>query len=143
MPAISILKTSLLEKTSIPDSNDKWDRADTLTAHRISGFKVDSKFYDLSVAFEPDYDSTYFLLYGVYSTGDSFGHDEASCIEYLGMFENYETAELNMKRVEAMTDFGSCTLLTDLGMDYDVYIPWFGYFESLNYIKIERVSRAL
>lgn len=143
MPSISIIKTSVVEETSTPDPDDEWDRADTSSTHYIDGFEVESKFYDLSVNFEPDYDSTYFLLYAVYSTGDSFGHDHAASIEYLGLFENYETAELNMKRVEAMTDFGSCTLLTDLGMDYDVYIPWFGYFESLNYIRIERISRAL
>lgn len=143
MASIRILKMSPTEETSTRDPTDEWDRPDTSTTHFIEGFTVESKWHDFSVDFEPNYDSTYFLLYAVYSTGDSFGHDHNGGIEYLGLFENYETAELNLKRVEAMTDYGSCTLLTDFSMDYDVYCPWFGYFESLSYIKIESISRAL
>ncbi len=143
MVSIRIIKTSPREEIGSRDLTDEWDRANTSTTHFIEGFTVESKWHDFSVDFEPNHDSTYFLLYAVYSTGDSFGHDQDGAIEYLGLFENYKTAELNMKRVEAMTDFGSCTLLTDVGMDYDVYIPWFGYFESLSYIRIEKVSRAL
>lgn len=142
MVSIKIIKTSYIEETSTPDSSDEWDRGNTETTHGIEGFEVESKWTDLTVDFEPKYDLTYFLLYAVYSTGDSFGHDEAAGIEFLGMFENYETAELNMKRVEAMTNFGSCTLLTDFGMNYDMYVPWFGYFESLNYIRIQKIQRA-
>lgn len=141
MTSIRILETCWTEETSIPDPEDRWDRASTSSSHSIEGFEVDVKWNDLTVSFEPDFNVPYFLLYAVYSTGDSFGHDAGANIEYFGLFEKYETAKLNEKRLKTMTDGGPCTLLTDFGIDFDIFIPWFGYFERLDYIDIEKVQR--
>ena len=63
------------------------------------------------------------------------------------MYEKSETADLNMKRIEAdkenSSETGTVTLLSDFGIDqYDFCIPWYGYFESLDYITVEAIRRV-
>lgn len=147
MTNIRILECTRTQETSTPDSDDKWDRADTSTSHDIKGFEISEKYFDLTIDFTPEYGIVYFLLYGVYSSGDSFGHDAGYGIEFLGLYEKHKTADLNLKRVEALTvgtrPAPRVTLLTDFGIDYEIYVPWFGYFERLDYLRIEQVFRQL
>ncbi len=150
MSEIYIVRDFECEETSVPDPEDRWERANTSTQHYIYGFEVDNGSFDLAVRFDPEFDVDYYLLFAVYSTGDTFGHDAGGNIEFLGLYEKDETAELNQKRVEAQSSMdepeadyfhSTVTLLSDFGIDYDFYIPWFGYFESLDYITIETVRR--
>ena len=143
MTSIHIVRDLSTEETTTPDPDDRWERANTSTQHLIYGFEVTESSFDLAVRFEPEFEVDYYLLFAVYSTGDTFGHDVGSGIEFLGLYEKVETAELNRKRVEGKSsiDDYTVTLLTDFGIDYDFYIPWFGYFEGLDYIDIETVRR--
>ena len=131
-------------ETDSPDPDDRWDRASTSTSYDIEGFEISKKYYDLSTDFEPEFNVDYHLLYAVYSSGDSFGHDVGYDIEFLGLYEKKETADLNLKRItdRKKEDEEPTTLLTDFGMCYEFYIPWFGYFESLDYITIETIRRT-
>lgn len=140
MTYIKVINSLFSEETSIPN-DDGWDRANTSTTHYIEGFKVSEEYYDLPIDFTPEYDTVYFLLYGVYSTGDSFEFDESRGIEFLGLYGKRETADLNLERIEAFTDIGPITLLTDFGINYDIYIPWNGYFERLEYLRIDQIYR--
>lgn len=77
------------------DPDDKYDRDSTSTDHTVSGLSVseDNRF-DVVGAFVPDADNQKcFLVYVIYSTGDSFGHDENANIEFIQVFKTLEKAQ--------------------------------------------------
>jgi len=137
--------------TSEPDPTDEWDRASTHTDHSIQGFRVGSEddYGDLTVPFEPEKGVDYYLLYVVYSTGDSFGSDSGAGIEYIGLYsaDELELAKENERRIEAHNrqreGAGQLQLIMNHGrnVEYGVHVPWKGYFEHLDYTRIESVQR--
>lgn len=152
---------------------DKWDRDDTYCDWQIADYielHEDSKSWsrevDLSVPFEVTSGIKYYLLYGVYSTGDSFGHDENSGIEFCGLFTDKHVAEQNDTRLRVHYDWAKYSgyrigkrqpnapkyadgqwtvkLLSDDGMsEFMCGVPWTGYFESLSYTEVKEVQLAL
>lgn len=139
------------QESSREASDDGWDRGDTDTSHNIVGFRAapesDNRYYDLAVPFNPKEDVTYYVLYAVYSTGDSFGSDRGSSVEYIGFYteEELPVAQENLRKVEASTkgnDNWSITLKTPNGhKTFEQHTPWVGYFESLDYADIASVQR--
>lgn len=150
-----------------PDSD--YDRDDTWQEHYIESISQadENQFYDLTVEFDLDPKCEYYLLYAIYSTGDSFGHDEGR-IEFVGLYENSYAANENMRRIEAHYetyrqlndrwyhsskqmsktelknleknfDSYSVTLIANDGREYKVSVPWTGYFESLTDVRVETV----
>lgn len=119
------------------DEEDEWYRPNSYTDHEITGFKIDSGYFDLATDFVPEYNTPYYLLFAVWSSGDSFGYDSGAYIEYFGLFENEEIAKLNEQRINDKKE----NLLTDFGMDIPLHIPWDGYFDGLDYLRIEKVYR--
>lgn len=116
----------------------QWTRDSTSTSHNIRGIKL-SKAGDLEVSFKPIIGQTYFLLYVLYSTGDSFGHDSGN-IEFIGLYRTDEVAKRNAERIrksredyEKKCDVASFSveLETGAGKLYKTNTPWNGYFESL------------
>lgn len=135
-------------------SGDQYDRDDTSSSHNIEGFhaalETDNTYFDLTVPFEPEFGKTYYLLYAVYSTGDSFGHDAGHGIEYIGFYrdEELDVAKENQRRIETHARNArspqsySITLKTPSGgRTFDQTTPWVGYFESLDYTEIESIQR--
>jgi hypothetical protein len=118
-------------------------RGTTSTSHMIKGFVAthDEKSYrDFPVDFEPQYGVAYYLLYAIYSTGDSFGHDEGAEIEYYGLFKPDEVeagkrlmAALKANKKEYSIEFE--------GKSY--HCPWTGYFESLDELELSPVIRLV
>ena len=142
-------------ETSEADPKDNWSRASTHTEHNIVGFKVRSEpqYGDVMVPYEPERGVDYYLLYVVYTTGDSFGHDSGQGIEYIGLYTKDELhiAQENEQRIEAHNHGNYETKLQLLmpnfwhgsgTSDFDIYVPWQGYFESLDYVSIETVQRT-
>lgn len=134
--------------TSEADPDDKWSRASTHTEHNITGFKVrpESQYGDVLVPYEPERGVDYYLLYVVYTTGDSFGRDSGHGIEYIGLYTKDELhiARENEQRIEAH-NYGDrevkLQLLMPNTIDFYMYVPWQGFFESLDYVSIETVQR--
>ncbi len=134
--------------TSKADPDDKWSRASTHTEHNITGFKVRSEiqYGDVMVPYEPEIDVDYYLLYVVYSTGDSFGHDSGNSVEYIGLYtkEELHIAKENQQRIETHNRGKRETklqLLMPNTSDFDIYVPWHGFFESLDYVNIATIQR--
>jgi hypothetical protein len=140
------------EETSTPDPNDRWDRASTSTTWDIRGLKLIDKegshYFNyretVDVNFEPEKGKIYHLLYAVYSTGDSFGHDDSACFEAIGVYQDRKIAEENEKRLRegkpTVTEkWGTRVVLLMEGMDkgHEYHPPWNGYFESLNRLEVE------
>jgi hypothetical protein len=122
---------------------------DDHSSHNINGIMEvgEDEHYDIMVPYEVEKNKGYFLLYCVYSTGDSFGHDADGCIEFVGLFKTEEEAVENLKRIEAhykdrskSIDDYNVKLINEDGKEYDLYTPWCGYFESLSYGEVLEVS---
>jgi len=146
--SIQVEDDAYCSETSEADPNDSWDRADTSTSHSVEGFRAadekEGKYFDLVVPYEPEFDKTYYLLYVVYSTGDSFGHDEGSSIEYIGFYKESEldTAHENKRTIEQFEDDTYHVMLRDpTGKEFQQHTPWRGYFEHLDYVEIKEVTR--
>lgn len=150
---VEIIDDVYRQDTSDADPDDSWDRANTSTDHNIVGFRAalesEGKYYDLAVAFEPDFKTTYYVLYAVYSTGDSFGQDDGHSVEFIGFYtkDQLDIANENMRRIETQTrsrdsDSYSITLRAPSGVrSFEQTTPWVGYFESLDYVDIASIER--
>lgn len=132
------------------DPDDSWSRDSTSEEHCIVGLKEvpEGKYYDVGVTDGP-VDELY-LLYGIYSTGDSFGTDSGR-IEFVSLHRDKAVAEENARRIEKNADdfrresrhttsSYSVELLTDEGETFKFCVPWNGHFESLDWITVERVD---
>lgn len=146
--SIEIIDDSYTEQNREANDDDDWDRGDTDTSHNIVGFRAapetDNKYYDLAVAFNPKDNVTYYVLYAVYTTGDSFGRDDGSNIEYIGFYTEDELpiANENMHKVERSTENRPLKLKTPDGhKTFDQLKPWAGYFEHLDYVNIASIER--
>ncbi len=140
------------EVTRAGDVADEWDRDDTHTDHNIRGFHAapenSDMISDLWVPYEPEYGIDYYLLYVVYSTGDSFGHDSGEGIEYIGLYtkDELDVARENKRKIEAHdkdveSKYFHVSLQTPSGQTFQQHTPWVGYFESIDYIELEAVRR--
>lgn len=139
---------------------EQWGRRDCYhDYHTIESIsQVDEKgYHDLSVDFELHPLEEYYLVYVLYSTGDSFGHDGGR-IEFVGLFKNEKVAIENVRRIQehdriynesnryhspkklpkGFKEF-TVTLVTEKGKKFDVHVPWHGYFEELEDIRCEAV----
>jgi hypothetical protein len=130
------------------DSDDEWSRDSYSTSHSIQGFKVvpGTKYSDIPLDYEPAYGELYYLLYAVYSTGDSFGHDPGNSIEFIWLYnkDQVHIAQENLHRIEKSqrAENGQVSLLGPDGKtEYKIYAPWHGYFESLDFVEIEAIQR--
>lgn len=138
-----------------PYSSDSWDRGDTVTYwefHDAYTDKVDSlPYYHLShtAKFDIFAGDTVFLVVIVYSTGDSFGHDDGACSEIMYVSKDKKDAEYVCSLIEEnrYVDDGTSKkyeeLIDKLFEDRNVaYLPWMGYFEHLDSVEVlERVMK--
>lgn len=128
-------------------------RGTTSTSWDIRGLKLiedpnDRSYYvreTTNVGFEPVRGELYHLLYAIYSTGDSFGHDEGRCLEVIGVYKDRDIAKENLHRLElgkpeAKGEFGSMQVLLKMegtNKQQPYYRPWMGYFERLDRLEVE------
>lgn len=148
MTKIEIIDESYTMVTRHGDPNDEWDGDDTETSHHITGFRVLKNGYsDLEVDFKLTPGKPYYLLYAIYSTGDSFHHEEGK-IEYIGLYKSLKDAEVNQKLIEKhyketnesnprnFDSMFSVELISPSGVKYKQHVPWNGYFESLTSVEV-------
>jgi len=132
--------------------DDDWSRDSYSTDHNIVGFKAypdaAQSYFDLTVPYRPEDDETYYVLYAVYTTGDSFGSDPGHGIEFIGFYtkDQYDIAEENMRTIERddgkRSENWSVTLKTPDGQGtFKQHCGWKGYFESLDFVDIADVTK--
>lgn len=91
-----------------------------------------------------------FVLWAEWSTGDSFGNSSRGCTETLGVFKSKRCAE---ELRDALTKFSPNVNSSDWSGKYSFksetsdgqkfsigYVPWCGYFESLDALNIEETT---
>jgi hypothetical protein len=129
------------ETSREPESNDEWDRGDTDTFHSFVKISKRSEFPEIASSLDIPVGSDCFVVWASYSTGDSFGHDQGGGKILLGVFLDEKPAqELETeieKRDQARDQAYELNFTTSDGQVFKIYQPWVGYFESLDYIRIE------
>lgn len=144
---LEIIDDSSCESHHASEQFGEWSED---TQHDIQGFRVveEGKYHDLVVAFNPDKDRGYFLLYVLYSSGDSFGHSSGNiCI--VGLYEDEAIAEENAKRIveqnerykKSHDELFSVHLKDESGMEFKFHAVWNGYFEHIEDVVVHRVFR--
>lgn len=119
-------------ETRAPDPKDKWDSGETSTHWGIpSHFTVGRKagFYAEPLTFDPLPGQVYFMVYAIWSTGDSFGHYANSNCECFGIYQTNKEAEDRKAELSKPKIDGK----------YESYRPWHGYFESLDSLEIKSI----
>ena len=132
------------------DSNEQYRYRGTTTTHwDVRGLvlvnKDDNSRYlrhqeATEVAFKPEKGKVYHLLYAIYSTGDSFGHDEGRNLEVIGVYKDRKVAEENEKRLrEGKPEKKGLVQLKVEGRTelHGYHCAWNGYFESLDRLEVE------
>lgn len=98
----------------------------------------------VDVLFKPEKGKIYHLLYAIYGTGDTFGHDNGKHFEVIGVYQDRKIAEENQQRLqtgkpEIKDKWGTrvSLLVEGINKTHDYHRPWTGYFESLNILTVE------
>lgn len=144
-------------------TQDKWDRDDTSSDWAVNGIELVPEEHgsaDLYAKFPVKINKTYWLVYAIYSTGDSFGRDENGSLEEIEIYEDetmawdcareirkhadmYSAIERSYRlKMKKPKDFDSYTVkvIGGDGKEMEVHTPWNGYFESLSYVEVIPVT---
>ena len=79
---------------------------------------------------ETDLEPPFYVVYATYFTGDTFGTDFEACI--VGVTKDQHEADALVTEAREFKGFGQ--------LSNGFYVPWNGYFESLESVRCERVS---
>jgi len=133
--------------TNSADPDDEWDRDDTSTDYYVNGLTLEpnGSFEYCYYPGEVKEGDKIYLVYAVYSTGDSFHRDERGCIDFVGVYKDKATADLVAHVLEKHSTednmYGeakwTAKIVLDNGTEYDYHVGWVGYFEHLDYISVE------
>lgn len=143
--------------TEEPLSYDGWERGNTNCDVRVINLIEREDETGVDVVAEEDSDSYYFL-YVIYETGDSFGRDGGN-FEPIGAYVDLSVAEENRRRIlEHYDEFKSpfpskkknknskhesqfsVSLKRENGDEFEMHVPWAGFFECLQSVDIELLS---
>lgn len=82
------------------------------------------------------------VVWAVWSSGDSFGRNSGGHSEAFGIFTDLGSAVQLREALYAHTDNNKSTeLTTSDGQKFTLgYMPWFGYFESLDSVSVDVVT---
>lgn len=143
---IKIDKISRQYVTRESDPDKEWDADDLDWDHDIQGFVVvgEKDYWDFVMTNNPK-GKTLYLVYALYSTGDSFHHEE-NVICLVGLYEDESDAvavmdalELDDKENEDSREPVKVQLPKKGVEETIATSTWKGYFESLSSINIEPV----
>ena len=148
MSHIKVLATHYIDVTREADSDEEYDADDLAHIVDVIGLQEvkDDEYFDIAIPFKLEKDTPYCLVMGVYSTGDSF-HQETGVVEYVDVFRTLRAAQTCKDTLEqhdkqyqtdkiTYEDSLSVKLIRDDNSTYDFYVPWTGYFETLEYVEI-------
>lgn len=147
MRYFTVEKKTYCENLGGWDADDEWSRDSTHEHHDILGIKEVKKGAHFDLPLE-DGEGPIYLLYAIYDAGDSFGRDEGQ-FEAVMLHHNLEVAQRNKALIEehykkykpeCCEEAFSLKLLTDSGEEFQLSVPWTGYFESLTHVEIEEVE---
>lgn len=95
--------------------------------------------YDSETFLIPDDATEVFVVYMIYSTGDSFGRAEGK-IDIMHCTASEEAADRLARQVTENPDEYSIKFTDDFGREISIYNRGAGYFESIDHIGVDRFS---
>lgn len=130
--------------TSSSPSTKRYGDWNETYSHKIDYKIVETHSYpDVVTSLDFQDDQNAFVVWAVFSTGNSFGRAECSSSEVFGIFEDYETAvELKkaLRSFNKMREGNRLDVTTSDGQRFTDYVPWTEYFESVEYVEITLVT---
>ena len=130
--------------------DDEWSRDSTEACWSFDRLERTDKYPDLTISKDEfEKSDQFWYVYVIYSTGDSFGHDARSSKLDVGLYSDYELAHKVAAAIRAHTNmyrnrdqrpknFNEFSLKLPDGQT--ICASWNGYFESLDYIEVEKVD---
>lgn len=158
---ISVKHNSYVSVDECDFGEDEYSRPDTYTDHSFDDVvRVVDQYPDVVACFDVDQNTEAFLVYATYSTGDSFGHDYNSCYELIDLYVSKEKADQAVELIQLHERWNSTRVFNRKSVvedrvefvdpsyvrltredqsQYDFFIPWYGYFESLVDVDVKRI----
>ena len=148
---INVVDEAYTDVTQEADPEDEWSGESTDTSHNIQGIKLGKNYGDVECSFEVVPGETYFLLYYLYSTGDSFGTASGQ-IEFVGLYNDLKLAEKSCKALNTFnkrdpnnprkTIGNPITIWNDLGQPYreSVADDFFGGFDGADVAAVQLIN---
>ena len=133
------LESTLEFSESEPERYGSWEKASSWEIGRIAE-KVDN-YPDVTTTLDLPKNSTAFVVWVRWSSGDSFGHHKNGYAEAIGIFADYRVAQELARAVETekCEDYRFKFTTSD-GQTHSCCPGWIGYFESLEAVEIDPVT---
>jgi hypothetical protein len=132
---------SFTETTREQDSTDSWDRGDSDTYHTFLGVRR-SDTPEIASSLDISVGTECYVVWAIWSTGDSFGHDSGSQKNLLGVFLDENSALALEKEIERNDrenpNSFSFFFTTPDKQEITVHQSWHGYFDSLDSVRVEK-----
>lgn len=127
--------------------DDEWSRDSYSDSNSLDGYayitdKVVDSYYDIvPVGAEVKPGDIVYVLWAEYSTGDTF-HRHDGKYELIAAFVDPELAHKNAQACRGSRDDDGWSMNIELddGSTFSYHIPWLGYFESLEGIRVESLT---
>jgi len=150
--------TSQVDYRKAEEQYGDWYEQNEFTIEEVSYGRDEGGIYkdEMRVDFNPAETTEVYVLYGIYSTGDSFGYSEGNG-HIIGIYDTYERAQSIQKIIQNIYDlYKARTSIKDLIVNPDVIewcrinnikpkdfspysvAPWHGYFEGLSDLVISK-----
>ena len=133
------LESTLEHSESEPEQFGSWSKSSSREIGRIAE-RVD-EFLDVTTTLDLPKNSTAFVVWVRWSSGDSFGWHTNGYAEALGIFADYRVAQELARAVETekCEDYRFKFTTSD-GQTHQFCPGWIGYFESLEHVEIDAVT---
>lgn len=140
---LEVMVESFTESMGGYDPENEWSRDSTETTNRVlsAHLKKDQSYHSMPMDFKVDKGDDVFIVWAEYTTGDSFGRDGGN-VELVLAFESYDKAEMCEKKIKEHYNNGdsyTLDLKSSSGKDISFFVPWKGYFESLDCVNIDKI----
>lgn len=129
-------------------TQDEWDADDLMHSHSFDGYSIGDKDWWDFIINDYDPNKTYYMVYVLYGTGDTFHHED-NCICMVELFDNAEDANALCHAIEK-NDAKNDRVTCDYSYNIKVKLPsgrkyetsassWTGYFECFESANVEAV----
>lgn len=133
------LESTLEFAESEPERYGSWTKESSWEIGRIAE-QVDD-YPDVTTTLDLPKNSTAFVVWVRWSSGDSFGHHKNGYAEVIGIFADYRVAQELQRAIETekCEDYHFKATTSD-GQTHSCCPSWIGYFDSLEAVEIDPVT---
>jgi len=113
-----------------------WSSSYTNNLKTVKIIKNDNSNNGEPIDFDVDVGDTVYVIWAEYSSGDSFGHSDRGSTEILQVYKSLNKAKLAHDMLEKSRKY-ECKIFSEVGEEVKCFIPWIGYFESLDKLHLD------